>query len=183
MSESPAAEFSSVSPAVEGCLEGLRRCRRILEEIERDARDRRTSLFPVFGPHLRHGLDHYECLLGGVESGEVDYDARRRDERAERDSGRLRSALEALHGRLTELSDDDVGRPLRVRQSVAPGGRRTVSFSSLERELVFVSGHMIHHLAIMQLLAREQGLPLPDDLGLAFSTAAHRRTRRAAPPG
>ena len=31
------------------------------------------------GGHIRHILEFYECLLGGLAGGRVDYDARRRD--------------------------------------------------------------------------------------------------------
>src|SRR4051812_32522033 len=32
------------------------------------------------GPQLRHVLEFYECFLDGVDSGHIDYDARKRDE-------------------------------------------------------------------------------------------------------
>jgi hypothetical protein len=46
----------------------------------------------------------------------------------------------------------------------------------LERELVFLSGHAIHHIAIMALSAAAAGVTLPAELAVAFSTEAHRES-------
>ena len=109
---------------------------------------------------------------GGLDAGVVDYDARARDARLEREPSRCREVLRSITTRLTKLTTTDEGRSLRVRQSAAPGGRTADVESNLERELAFLSGHTIHHLAIMRLLAERAGIVLPKGLDLAFSTEA-----------
>ena len=61
-----------------------------------------------------------------------------------------------------------------MTQSAAPGRPPSSSPSRLERELVFLSGHTIHHIAIMVLAARAAGVEIPSPLAVAFSTEAHR---------
>jgi len=122
---------------------------------------------------MRHCIDHFNCLLRGLESGVVDYDARERDPELERDPHRCREVLETISDRLRKLTSTDVGRSVRIRQTAASGGRTAEVESNLERELAFLSGHTIHHLAIMKLLAEEQSIALPQGLDLAFSTEAY----------
>ena len=60
-----------------------------------------------------------------------------------------------------------------MRQTAAAGAEPVTVESNLERELVFLSGHTIHHIAIMALVIRERGVRIPEGLDMAFSTAAH----------
>ena len=183
MSERHPPEPSGAPAALEGCFEAIDRCLRLMDRIEQESADRREPLFGVFGPHLRHCLDHFTCLVRGIGTAEVDYDARDRDERLERDPEYFRETLRAARRQLESLGPGDLRKPLKVRQAAAPDGRESVSSSNLERELVFVSGHTIHHVAIMQLLAREHGVRVPDELGVAFSTARYRRSQGTTSKG
>lgn len=158
--------------AVSGCLEACRRCEAVIDSVL--AQD--PAKYPAVGPHLRHCVDHFRLLLDGWTAGRVDYDARDRDERAEREPEVMRGALRRVADGLAAIGGDDLGRELRVTQSAAPGGRPLASDSRLERELVFLSGHTIHHIAIMVLAARASGVEVPEDLAVAFSTEAHRAT-------
>ena len=137
-----------------------------------------AEAYQVVGPHLRHCLDHLQCLLDGIDTGSVDYDARGRDERIEIDRKAFRDALAALVTRLRSVDASRLADSLDVTQSAAPGGLRVTVSSSLARELVFLSGHTFHHLAIMARIAQAHGISLPDErLTMAFSTAAHRAAR------
>ena len=159
-----------VPDAVEGCLEACRRCERVVAAVmEQD-----VAAFPSVGPHLRHCVDHFRLLLDGWRSGSVDYDARPRDVRLERDPAAVREALAAIAGSLGELRSADLLNELTVTQSAAPGRPPLSSRSCLERELVFLSGHTIHHIAIMLLAAQAAGVEIPPRLTVAFSTEAHR---------
>jgi len=165
-------------PAVmEGVLEGCRR----LHAVAVGAAASRSG-FAAIGPHLRHCLDHFRCLLDGLGTGRVDYDARARDAELERDPGRFCRALGAIASELDRLDTQTLDRPLVVQQTAAPGRPPAATASSLGRELVFLSSHVIHHLEIMRRILQGFGLELPEPVALAFSTAAHRE-RLALPPG
>jgi hypothetical protein len=161
--------------AVEGCLEACRRCEAVVASVV--AQD--PASYVAVGPHLRHCLDHFRLLLDGWPTGEVDYDARKRDERTERDPATARDLLQGIAAGLAAIRSDDLGREIRVRQSAAPGRPPLASKSRLERELVFLSSHTIHHIAIMVLAARAAGVAIPSDLAVAYSTEAHRTSPSA----
>lgn len=158
-----------VADSVTGCLEACRRCEAVVAAvIEQD-----PSAYPAVGPHLRHCVDHFRLLVDGWRSGSVDYDARPRDRRLERDPQEVRDALASIAGSLRAIRSSDLARELLVSQSAAPGRPASPSRSRLERELVFLSGHTIHHIAIMVLAAREAGVNVPARLAVAYSTEAH----------
>ena len=167
MSSHPPAR---VHDAVMGCLEACQRCIAVVDEVALAG----PAAYPAVGPHLRHCVDHFRLLLDGASTGEVDYDARERDPSLELDPGAIRDALRTIAGALASLGEDDLERALTVTQSAAPG-RPPASFPSrLDRELVFLSGHTIHHIAIMVLAARAAGVEIPASHAVAFSTEAHR---------
>jgi hypothetical protein len=165
-----AAPQDLVPDAVAGCLEACRRCDAVVTAVVyQDA-----GAFPSVGPHLRHCIDHFRLLLDGWRSGSVDYDDRPRDVLLERDPQAVRDALDAIASALVGIGRTDLQRKLTVKQSAAPGKPPLSSPSRLERELVFLSGHAIHHIAIMVLAARAVGVDIPPPLAVAYSTEAHR---------
>jgi len=159
--------------AVQGCLEACRRCRVLVETLgEQEPKSARRA-YEAIGPQLRHCLDHFICFVRGLDSGVVDYDARDRNERVERDPQYFTEQLDAAAQRLQSIDSGTVRRGLEVRQEAAPGGRARTVGTNVERELMFLSSHTIHHIAIMTLLAESCGVSVRDDLGVAFSTASY----------
>jgi len=159
-----------VPDVVSGCLEACRRCEAVVETVL----DQDEAAFASIGPHLRHCIDHFRLLLDGWQSGSVDYDARPRDPALERNPRAVRDALSEIARGLARIRGGDLAREVSVTQSAAPGRPPVSSPSRLERELVFLSGHTIHHIAIMVLAARTAGVEIPTRLAVAYSTEAHR---------
>ncbi|MDH4063083.1 MAG: hypothetical protein OEW19_01685 [Acidobacteriota bacterium] len=123
------------------------------------------------GGHVRHCLDHVLALERALETGEVDYDERRRHTEVERDRELAVIALAAAARRLEQIEDAALDRPLAVRSCIAPDGRSVRGRSSVARELAFVISHTIHHHAQIALLADRLGAcRLPTRFGLAHST-------------
>jgi uncharacterized damage-inducible protein DinB len=127
------------------------------------------------GAHIRHNLDHYSCFLDGLDSGRIDYAARRRSPDVERcrlaaidESTRLRQAL----GRLQQ-----VPATLELVAEGTDRARRTST--SMERELRFLLSHTIHHYAIVAIICRLQGHAVPAGFGVAPSTLLHRAGQAA----
>jgi uncharacterized damage-inducible protein DinB len=152
--------------AVTGCLESCRRLDAAIASVI--AQD--PVAYASIGPHLRHCLDHFQLFLDGWASGEINYDDRERDPRIERDPALARTQLHEMAARLTGFVSADLSREVRVVQMAAPGGSPLSLPSRLERELVFLSSHAIHHIAIMIFAAREAGVVIPAELGVAYST-------------
>ena len=158
-----------VPDAVAGCLDACRRLESVMDAVLLEDR----AVFPLVGPHLRHCVDHFKLFLDGWRSGSVDYDDRYRDLELERNPEAARRALSAIAGSLAGIRIVDFSNALAVTQSAAPGRPPLSSPSRVERELVFLSGHAIHHVAIMLLIARAAGVAIPASLGVAYSTEAH----------
>lgn len=166
--------FPGVPAPVAGCLET---CRRISEFLDL-AGDERFSA-PIghsgtIGEHLRHCLEHYQCFLNGMVRDRFEYDARPRNPQLETNVAAFRDALDDVAMRLASVSSATLAKPVKVVQYVSPNSDVAELDSTIGRELVFLSSHAIHHLAVVCQLARELGLEVPEDLTLAFSTAAHR---------
>jgi len=155
-----------------GCLEACRRCEAVVAAVV----NQDPEAFPSVGAHLRHCVDHFRLLLDGWRAGTVDYDARPRDARLENDPRAITQALAGIADELAAIRAEDLASQLTVVQSAAPGRPPASSPSRLDRELVFISGHTIHHIAIMVLAARAAGVEVPSPLAVAFSTEAHRES-------
>ena len=167
-----AAAPDRVPDVVTGCLEACRRCQAVVASVVGHG----PSAFSAVGPHLRHCVDHFILLLDGWRSGHVDYDARLRDRRLEQDPRAVTAALDRIASSLEAIGRGDLARELTVTQSAAPGCPPASSLSRLERELVFLSGHTIHHIAIMVFAARAAGVEVPAQLAVAYSTETYRES-------
>ncbi len=148
------------------------------------------------GTHFRHCLDYYTCLLAGVSTGHVDYDARERDEQVEADrahaAGRLGIVAQDLRALVDEHSAAERSgagtpgsassgtprraarlgdTPLTVKQdAVASDDAPLHATSTLARELQFAMSHTVHHYALIALILRTQDYEVHPDFGVAPST-------------
>lgn len=135
-----------------------------------------ATLPPVFrsgvGSHIRHILDHFECLLAGLESGRVDYDCRARDARIEHERS---VAIAALSGMIDKLHT--IHRPARemaLLVKMDSGGETTEwAESSLSREFQFLTSHTIHHYALVAAILGHAGCTLNAGFGISPSTLRH----------
>jgi hypothetical protein len=129
------------------------------------------------GGHMRHCLEHLENLLKGLDSGEVYFENRHRSpelstipELALKEivslDERLRRA--SASGRLTEA--------LSARSSLSGDLSKSLVYeSSAGRERVYVGLHFVHHMALMAIAARLQGLEVDRDFGKAPATLHYER--------
>src|SRR5258708_7362322 len=87
---------------IENNVHLLHQAQRLLEPIsDRIYAESPFGLAPHrAGSHLRHVLEFYECFLDGMETGHIDYDARKRDEVIASDRiaaiARIRSIVDRL---------------------------------------------------------------------------------------
>lgn len=127
------------------------------------------------GAHLRHCLDAFDRLLAGLDSGAVDYDRRARDARTETDPLFALERIEALRHELRSHLSARGDVPLRIRAD-EPGAAPDAGFvpSHLSRELRALASHTVHHHALIAVVLRLQGVPVPASFGVAPSTWAAR---------
>lgn len=123
------------------------------------------------GGHLRHCIEFYRCFLAGLESGQINYDARQRDPAIEAEPhaaaaalGEIRHAMDSIGERLLPA------QKLMVREC----GEAWLT-STFERESRFLISHTVHHMALIAVLLRAEGVSIPADFGVAPSTLKHRK--------
>lgn len=130
------------------------------------------------GPHLRHVIEHYSAFTEQVAGRSVDYDARARDVSMERDPARARAQIERLQQQLRTRVTQPVADPIAVHlRGGLAGEENFVSFSTVERELLFLSSHATHHYALIRLHCLSLGIDTGADFGKAPSTVHHEHQR------
>lgn len=163
-------------PAIAGCLESCERCDEVLNALPPDTLVNAAEDESSIGAHLRHCIDHFVCFLDGWESQIIDYDARDRDAEIESNAKEAQRALDSIRAGLRGVPTESLSQTVNIRQSADKEGRASSAASTVERELAFLSGHAIHHLAVIELIARRDGIKFTKDFSLAFSTASYRMT-------
>ena len=128
------------------------------------------------GGHIRHILDHYECLLNGWND-KVDYDARNRNQEIETKRTAAILKIDQLIIRFSQMISDDTTLDEIVLVKSNAGDKdpdSPWSSSTIKRELQFLVSHTVHHYALIALILRIQNISVPDSLGVAPSTLNYR---------
>ncbi|TJY55912.1 hypothetical protein E4T66_20195 [Sinimarinibacterium sp. CAU 1509] len=126
------------------------------------------------GPHLRHVIEHYETFVQQAGGRTIDYDARLRDRDVERDPALARARLQALSAAIAQLEESQLSNPVAIHLlGGMAGDEHFVTFSTVERELMFLASHAIHHYAQLKLHLHAHGIELDPDFGKAPSTIHH----------
>ena len=127
------------------------------------------------GGHYRHILEHFQCLVRGVRSGEINYDARARNPRLETEVTYATIATCDVLRAIKNYTEESLARPCKVVNSVSYGsGETSVMESNITRELAYCVGHAIHHYAIIGLICSHLGVEVPKEFGVAPSTLKSR---------
>lgn len=130
------------------------------------------------GPHLRHVIDHYKCLLSGVEGERIDYDYRERDDELEQSVVRAKEVMYELIAGLEGMKSCHKEKGYRIRMDCGTNNEATDQAwcsSSLGRELQFLVSHTVHHFAIIDLHCHMMGISVPDGFGVAPSTLKYQQ--------
>ncbi len=146
----------------------------LIRRLQKDLYTGASELVPggTVGTHFRHCLDFYVSFLRGLETGNVDYDARDRTPQWETSPERALGAIARVVRDLEVLQAEDAHRPLQVRGD-GPQDEEGWSRSSIGRELQYLLSHTIHHYAIIGSILRSQGFEPGPDFGVAPSTLRH----------
>jgi hypothetical protein len=127
----------------------------------------------TLGQHVRHCLDHYHSLFGGLEGALVDYDRRARDEGLEVSTELAIAEIATIRDRLSGLFFGELSLPLRVKMDCG-GGEQEWQRSTLGRELQFLVSHTVHHFALIGGMCRCLGIETEEGFGVAPSTLRQR---------
>jgi hypothetical protein len=135
------------------------------------------------GAHFRHILEFYRCFINGLESLQIDYDARQRDRAIEQNRAAASAAIRKLI-RFLETSDSlRKESTIWVRMEDADPRDFDNSFmeSSISRELQVLSSHTIHHFAMIAMTLRFHGIEIDPEFGMAPSTLRYLAAKPTMP--
>ena len=123
------------------------------------------------GEHVRHILEHYECLFQAFDSGKLNYDERKRDLSLQSDKFIAINKIQELCSRLQNIITQSHTFTMSVSFPLS-GLKEEVVETSYRRELLFNIDHTVHHLAIIKIALNdlEERVDLPSNFGVAQST-------------
>jgi hypothetical protein len=133
-----------------------------------------TPFNASIGQHYRHVVEHFQSLTRGLESGEINYDARDRNVRLQSEVTYGSIATCDILRVLKRYTDETLARGCKVINSVGYNSCQPSTFdSNVSRELAYCAGHAIHHYAIIRLICHQIGVSVPLEFGFAPSTLKH----------
>ncbi|MBO9611099.1 MAG: hypothetical protein J7619_00305 [Dyadobacter sp.] len=124
------------------------------------------------GGHVRHVIEFFIELDRGYRTGDVHYDARRRDKAIEQERALALTWLRSIAATLGKEN-----KVLYLTTTAEAGFQVSTNY---ERELVYNLEHTVHHMALMKIGVRAlTALQLPDSFGVASSTIRYRQAQCA----
>lgn len=132
------------------------------------------------GSHFRHLLDFYDRFFEGLEPARIDYDLRQRDVDLESDPSIARGRLSEMIQRLEALPTRPRAAALLVKSDAEDAGPSAPwAGSTVERELMVLMSHTVHHYALIAVALRLNGWEMSSEFGVAPSTLRHWKEQRA----
>ena len=122
-----------------------------------------TSTAPYnssIGGHMRHILDVFSCIFKGLESREVDFSARERNELAENYTENGIAYFKLVIDELRKLANADFEMMLKVSDDLGLG--KVTTDYTLGAALSQAHSHAIHHFASIGYIINTLGIQLPD---------------------
>ena len=158
-----------------GSLHCISQCHQLLEQLSESSYCESRDGVSSIGAHMRHVLDRFQCFFQGLAERTVDYDARKRDQSIETNLESARFAVTSIERRISDL-DLSASTAIEVKETVHHLSPKVLIESSVARELMGLITHTTHHLAIIGMIARDQGYSLDQDFGKAPSTLVFERS-------
>ncbi|MFY7826672.1 MAG: hypothetical protein ACOVQ4_06080 [Flectobacillus sp.] len=127
------------------------------------------------GQHVRHTVEFFQCFILGLEDGIVDYDARKRDFLIENSLTYTLDCLDSITHNISRISD---GQKSLLMATYYDNIIPEMVISNVQRELVYLIEHAIHHFALLRIGIQENfpEISLASDFGVAYSTVKYRES-------
>ena len=161
---------------IEAIQHNLNRGVRLLNSIS-DIQYSDESVKPYYssiGRHMRHILDVFDCVFCGLESGQIDLTARKRNELAEQKTAFGLAYFEEIKNKIDEMGTRDLNQIVSVTDDLGLG--KVTANYTLNSILIQAHSHAIHHFASIGYIIAELGIELPDaDFGYNPTTPQFER--------
>jgi len=125
------------------------------------------------GGHVRHCLDHVSALLSATRRRLCTYDRRARGTDVERCRLSALRRIADLEAEVASLAHDILDVPIAVETQSDTQGTIVLTRSTVAREIVFVSSHIVHHNALVAHLLALHGTHMGARFGVAPATPSH----------
>ena len=166
-------ENDSRSLLIGGCINCIAQVDQILCIVSQESYIDGSKGGATIGAHIRHILDRFHCFFAGLPEASIDYDARKRDKEIEQNLSAASFAVSSVGRRIEQLGSEPSALELiAVKEAVLSTCPPVEISSTIERELMGLITHSIHHLAIIVLIGRSFGYQIDEDFGKAPSTIA-----------
>ena len=99
--------------------------------------------------HVRHIIDFYLCFINGIKIKFIDYDKRERNKKVENDK---EYAIKTISVIINLLKNSYLNTPITITLNLSI--TKSSLNSSIERELMYIVDHAIHHGHIIQLFIK-----------------------------
>ncbi len=166
-----------MSHLVESANNTLHQLAHFLDQLEEAQYTAPIAIFSdsTIGMHVRHIIEFYQCLMKGVQHGEMDYDAR---ERSLLQESNIEYAKECIQNVLIDLSMIQSNKTILLRTEQKSATQKMDVESNIYRELLYVIEHTIHHLAIIKMgcMSTFNNIQFHKDFGVAYSTLKFRES-------
>lgn len=131
------------------------------------------------GMHIRHIVEYYQCLVNQHTTGEIAYDKRKRDLKIETDPSFALLRMNEVEEEINPLRSDT---PLKIWSEAPEGLEGCYSESSLKRELIYITDHSVHHMAIVKMALKVAQIQvcLDEKIGVAASTLNYQAQQECA---
>lgn len=122
----------------------------------------------TIGEHTRHIIELFQQLLSGYDTGNIDYDNRKRNVIIQED---IDFAVESITKIIRALEKEN--KILKIKSGLINNG--ALIETNYYRELIYNIDHCVHHQAILKIafLSLDKG-ELVENFGVAKSTIKYR---------
>lgn len=121
------------------------------------------------GEHVRHIIELFQQLELGYNTGVLNYDARKRDERIQQN---LDFAIESIAKIVESITKENK----KIQLITLFTDNENLIETNYYRELMYNLEHCIHHQALLKIGFNYLGIDkLPEDYGVAKSTLIYRK--------
>jgi hypothetical protein len=161
------------SPLHEAIAEVLHQGESLLNSLSDEDYTRKlpTVFGSTIGGHYRHGLDHFQTLLRGLEAGEINYDHRERNSWIENDCMFALAETHRILRAFESIPTPFLDCPINVRGKVNyEVDAASWVGSTVGREFMYAVAHAIHHYALIAVMCGILDVPVPAGFGVAPST-------------
>ena len=126
------------------------------------------------GTHFRHILEHYQCFFVQLNETNFRFDKRPRDSRLGSELDYAKKTILGFIDRFKQFDMSLFDRQYTISEQYGESGLQDQLIdgieTSLERELMFLQSHTVHHYAMIAAMTRSLGVAPDDEFGVAIPT-------------